>query len=398
MLQVLKALPYTSVTLHATITPGKIAQRLPRASDLPSWAKATLSRLAQGQSSNQQDTVDALAALLAAQAPIVLHVEDLHEAEGEALALWVALSKAVRRSSGVGLIVTSRQEPPDAFTVQQSPPLTLEESWELLEEEAGASLPADAVAWIHEFAAGNPLFTLEFFRFLRRHGNLWRDGRRWRWRAPEALRIPSSVEVLIVQAIHRAELSEEAVTLMRLKALLPLGTSDEVLAQVMRVTEAELSRLSAQLEAAGILREGGFVHPLYRELLIRELQRDERGRLAGQIVEAFATTEPEMAAPYVADAGFRGEVALDILERAATEAERHGRERQAGEFLSSAATYASGERKRDLLLRAARLLHVLHPFQAQRLTERVLEVEPHHVEAGLLLARSLVRQGEGERA
>ncbi len=125
VLQVLKALPYTSVTLHATITPGKIAQRLPRASDLPSWAKATLSRLAQGQSSNQQDTVDALAALLAAQAPIVLHVEDLHEAEGEALALWVALSKAVRRSSGVGLIVTSRQEPPDAFTVQQSPPLTL---------------------------------------------------------------------------------------------------------------------------------------------------------------------------------------------------------------------------------------------------------------------------------
>jgi tetratricopeptide (TPR) repeat protein len=185
---------------------------------------------------------------------------------------------------------------------------------------------------------------------------------------------------------------------MRLKALLPLATSNEVLAQVMRVTEAELSRLSAQLEAASILREGGFVHPLYRELLKRELTRDERQRLAGQIVEAFATTEPEMAAPYVADAGLRGEVALDILERAATEAERHGRERQAGEFLASAATYASGVKKRELLLRAARLLHVLHPSQAQRLTERVLEAEPHHLEASLLLARSLVRQGEGERA
>jgi tetratricopeptide (TPR) repeat protein len=395
--QALQGLPYPSYMLQAATPPARLPQRLPRSSDLPPWAKGTLARLAQEQPTSLQDTIDALAALLAAQAPVVLHVEDLHEVEGEGLELWTSLAGAVRGSPGVGLIVASRQMPPEVFAAQRPPPLTLEESWALL-EAAGAALPADAVAWIYEHAAGNPLFTLEFLRFLRRQGNLWSDGRRWRWRAPGTLRIPANVETLISQTVRRAALDEDAKVFMWAKALLPADTPDALVAKVVTIDRAGLEEVKGQLGRGGILHGNDFVHPLYREVQAAALSPKNRARLAGRIVAALGPTHPESAAPFVGEAGLSGPAALDLLTRAAQAAAVQGRARQAGAWFVAAAGHNKGVKKRRLLLEAAHSLKDIRTAEATRLAEQVLEAEPDNVNAVLLLARCLVLQGEGERA
>ena len=394
--QALKDLSYQSYSVHASIPLAKLLQRLPK-TGLPSWARTILARLSEDKAVPSEDVSDSLGALLAEQAPVALHVEDLHEVDGERLELWTSLATLAKRSPGVALIVTSRQAPPEIFEALQPPPLALEEAAELLAGEAGSALPEAAVVWLHEHAAGNPLFTLEFFRYLRRQGNLWSDGGRWRWRDPETLRIPTSIEVLVSQAIQSAALSDAAARFMNAKALLPVGTSYELMVQVADVEEA-LPVVRAELEANGILREGVFAHPLYREMLKRELPRGVRAALSRRIITTLAATEPETAAPFLDEAGLDEDGALEILVRAAGVAEHRGHERHAGELLARAAEYAAGERKRELLLDAARFLHAVQPARAQQLLERVLEAEPLHVEGALLLARCLLLQGEGERA
>ncbi|WP_407571805.1 hypothetical protein [Deinococcus altitudinis] len=82
----------------------------------------------------------ALAAHLHALDPIVLSLENLHEAIAERSAFSGDLAVVLRKLKGVGLLATGR-ESFASFTVLSVPELGLAESVQLLETEAGAALP-----------------------------------------------------------------------------------------------------------------------------------------------------------------------------------------------------------------------------------------------------------------
>ena len=391
-------LSFPVYSVMAAVSPAQLPRSLPRAAGLPAWARTVLGNLQDDRLTGGQELVDAVAAILAAHAPVVLHVEDFHEASELAQTLWSALALSVQRSPGVGLLVTSRQPSPAGFTPDPLPALTRAEIARVLEHVTGAALPAEATDWIEDRALGNPLFALEFYRYLRKRGNLWHDGSSWRWRVPTSTHLPDKLETLVSHMFQELALEEGANTFVQLKALLPTGTSEQLLAQIAGLSDKEIQGVKNTLKQQGILGEQDFVHPLYREVLVAGLNRPTKRELARRIVTVLEEANPEQAAPFVADAGLTDQRAVKLLLRAADHARLRGLTRQAGELLSRAAGHTQGRQRSELLLQAANALQDNQPAQTQRLAERVLEAEPANVEATLLLARCLVVQGEGERA
>ena len=103
-LALLRATPYQSFTVHATQTLETIVLALPRPKKASIWLEQTLNRLLRGEPSEPGALLETFTALLSANAPLILHVEDLHEAEPERLEFWKQLALAVVRIRGVGLI------------------------------------------------------------------------------------------------------------------------------------------------------------------------------------------------------------------------------------------------------------------------------------------------------
>lgn len=183
--------PCKGFSFHATAPLAELSRTLPRPQKLPLWAERVLERLARGECAEASRVADALGALLAALAPVIVHLEDLHEADPPRHELLTALAQQVNRTRGVALLVTSRIQPPEPFEAVRLEPLDSRASAEVLQAEVGASLPEEATHWIYARARGNPLFTLEYLRYLARAGFLWNDGQRWHWRAPRLACCPS---------------------------------------------------------------------------------------------------------------------------------------------------------------------------------------------------------------
>lgn len=340
--QVSSTLSFPVYRVLAAVNLSHLARHLPRAAALPIWARTALFRLAADQPVDRVAAADALAALLTAHAPIVLHVEDLHDATDEQLEFWTELARSVQRSPGVGLLATGRQPPPLGFGADSLPALTLPETARMLANEAGSTVPPEAVDWIHAQTLGNPLFSLEYYRYLRQRGNLWHGGRSWHWREPEAPHVPTSVEFLISEFIARLELDEASQTFIQVKALLPLDATDTVAARAMGVNEEAFGEAKRVLTQYGVLRGDSFIHPLYREVLNESIVGRDRHRLAEQLVASLGEPHPELAAPLVSAANLSDEASLELLTRAGEHALVHGRVRQAGELLAAAAEHAEG--------------------------------------------------------
>ncbi|MER3443370.1 MAG: hypothetical protein C4333_04295, partial [Meiothermus sp.] len=302
------------------------------------------------------------------------------------------------RARGVGLLFTSRTPPPEPLEPFPLGALSPEDSTALLQEQAGGELPAEASAWIFQRARGNPLFGLEYFRHLSRLGYLWSDGRRWRWREPEGKTMPTSVEALIVQLTRGQSLAPVAEAAPMARALLPSSSSPQLWAQAAGLELRELTQAEEELERQGLLAEGEFVHPLFAEVVRREMPPQERQAIARRAIEALSIPDPEGAAAFVEAAGLDAAQALTLLERAAHSAQHRGQGRQGAEFLAQATRYARGEARAALAFRAAWQLQGFDPNRAAALSEVALQTDPHHLEARFLLAELLSRLGRGEEA
>lgn len=397
------ALSFPSCVVAAALPARLTPYHLPRAASLPQWTRTVMSRLAAAEPVRPEDAADAIGVVLAASAPVMLQLEDLHDALPERVDFWTLVARVVARSPGVALVATSRRPPTEAFTAERLSALSPESAAHLLEREAASGLPAETAAWVYARAAGNPLFTLEFFRYLRRSGSLWHDGRAWRWRAPEESHLPATIEALVSESMHAVPLGVSAQLFVDLKALLPSTIPREVLLRVTGLSSNEVGMAEQALVARGILRDHDsgnhdFVHPLYREALVQGLAPARHQRLAKQIVAALAEHDPETAAVFAADAALPDRAALSLLGRAATVAAGQGRRVRAGELLATAADHAEGDEAHCLRLQAAGHLRKIQPRRARDLAERVLAAEPENVEALLLFATCLTLLGEGGRA
>jgi tetratricopeptide (TPR) repeat protein len=383
------------LSLHASSSFASLARAIPKPKKLATWAARSLERLEQGETLETSAIINALGTTLAGLAPFVLHLEDVHEVDLERLAFIEQLAHTIQRTKGVGLLVTSRKEPPEPFYSVRLEPLLEQVSEELLARELTATLPKEASQWIYSKAAGNPLYTLEYLRYLARQGYLWNDGKVWRWRKPEQTFMPVTVEALIEQQLTRAKTSALNSYVLEARAFLPLEVSDDVWMKVARVSRDELQTVIQDLQQRSIFRDNNFIHPLYKEVTLQTLKQPRRQHLARRIIGAL-NNAPEAVALYVDDANLDKKQALALLTKAAHHAREENKNLQAGHLLAKAVPYAEGEARGNLALEAAGLLEGLDYPRMLELAAQASQLLPEPSEALYLQAVALALQGNYE--
>ncbi|MDX2006810.1 MAG: AAA family ATPase [Meiothermus sp.] len=394
--QTLKDLGCRNHSFHAREPLFSVVRGLPRPSGrqtLPAWAETILNRIGEGEAVEPRKSAEALAALLSALAPVVLCFEDIHEADPERLDLIKTLAPMVSRSKGVGLLVTGRALPPEGLEPVRLEPLSEEVSQRLLEGDIGNELPEAALSWIYRRAVGNPLFSLEYVRFLARQGFLWNDGRRWNWREPPDQTMPLTVEALIEQQLLEAARDVASRQALESRAVLPPVVSDSVWAEVAGLDVEVLDRTRETLQRLGILRGSEFAHPLFGEVQRRTLRPDRRRELAKRALLALGDINLRAAVEFVPDAELSPEESLDWLTRAAELEVAAGNSIQAARLRARAVQYAAGEERGRMALEVAQQLKY-HDLDASLSLSQIAAINPANgPHVAELVAGLLARQG-----
>lgn len=386
-----------SLSLHATTATSAVLQSIPKAQRLPAWTLAITAKLERGEFVEDSALIDAIQATLQMSAPFILHLEDIHEVSPARLEWLGKLADGVKRGRGVALIVTSRQAPPESFEAVQLEPLTLDETRALLEGEIGAPLPQEALRWIHGRAAGNPLYTLEFFRFLARQGFVWNDGRRWHWRKPDREIMPVTVEALIERILTIATDTPVLRDVLGAKAVLPVGSGEALWATVSGHALEVVQLAELELERCGVLVRGEFAHPLYREVQHQGVSVEQQRVFVRRAIQALEQN-PENVADFLEEADLDPVETFALLERAAASASRRGDERQSARWMARAVMVHRRETDISLALETAEQLRDSDPIIATQLIEWVLEIKPSEARALFLLAILFAQQMQFDRA
>jgi tetratricopeptide (TPR) repeat protein len=370
------------------------ARSVPRSNRTPDWAQRALAQLELRQPMEAKAVADALGAVLVALAPFVLVLEDAHEANPETAAVIAHLARIVGRSRGVGLIITASQLEPALDGVLETVTLDgLGETAlrELLETEVNGTLPPEVLAWIGARSGGNPLFALEYLRFLRRSGQLWSDAQRWRWREPGTELVPVSIEALVARSLENVRNDPELEAALRARAMLP----DADLGRWSRVSGLagpRLEKATIHLEREGVLVSGEFTRPIVASVILASLTPSERRRLSQDAVHALRDDAPEFAAALVEGAQLEPSVSVPVLEKGARAALEAGRTAAAARFMAQASELADAPDRARLTLEAARLFKASDPTEALRLASLAAALDPSE-DAIFLQAELLARTG-----
>jgi tetratricopeptide (TPR) repeat protein len=340
------------------------------------------------------DMAAALGAALSACAPVILHVEDLHECDADRRSLVIHIGRAVHRTKGVGIVVTSRETTPEPFTPHRLEPLDPDASQRLLVSEAGFELPDEAVAWISRRAAGNPLYTLEYFRYLSRLGHLWNDGTSWRWRPPRDGVIPTSVEALVGQRLLQAQADPVDGKVLAALAYVGSDAPDSLVAAVTDQPAHDLRERVGRLGQAGVLHGREFAHPLFRELSAKAATHTAVRDMARRAIAALGA-DGSAAARFVADAHLPDAQALALLEAAAATTTDTVR---AARLLAEATSYATGPTLTRLALQSAVVLQNNDLPEAIRIIALANAQGEPSSELSRLRVHLLARDGRQEEA
>jgi hypothetical protein len=399
--EVLRHASCQHLSAHATVPLLELVRLLPMVQHLPIWAERLDDRVRQAEHLEDETVLDLLAAKLSALAPFVLYLEDLHEVGREQRELIVQLARKAGRIKGVGLLVSSRQMPPEPFAAHRLEPLSREAVRKLLEAEVNAALPVAALDWIHARAAGNPLFTLEFFRHMARQGVIWSDGQRWHWRTPDREGMPATVGMLIEQQLLSVGQDLKSQRALETKVLIETRTPKTPLARdvwmrASQLSADELEVAQRTLERGGVLIGDGFAHPLYREIGFAQLNVAQRSQIARRVLEAV--DNPRLRAQFLDDADLGLDASRTILLEAAQEARDSGAELQAGRFLARAVPLYAAEAQAEIALEAAQQLRYLDVNEAERLALIAAEHLEHRFAATWLRAELLAEQSRGLEA
>jgi DNA-binding winged helix-turn-helix (wHTH) protein/tetratricopeptide (TPR) repeat protein len=239
-----------------------------------------------------------LFAVLAADYPGILLLEDLQWADESSLALLGHVVRLLPRTRSL-LVITCRDVParenrPLARALEgvtrsalgeriQLGNLTLEDVASMIEAHTCGEVPRGVCADVHELSRGNPLFALELARLLARPG-----------RDRDERVMDEKLEVQAVIARRLLSLPEPAQhALLAASVLSPefeLAELSGILQEPAQVTLARLDVCIAHdvMVDAGAGTRFRFAHPLMRESAYGSLRRAERARLhrlAGEWIE-----------------------------------------------------------------------------------------------------------------
>jgi tetratricopeptide (TPR) repeat protein len=370
VLEVLKGASCPTVSVRAVAPISNLIQVLPRPKRLAVWVERELEK--------PEPSLEAIMALLVGLAPVVIHVEDLHEATIIQFEFWQALARGITRSRGLAIMATSRVTLPEPFETITLEALSSEASGQLLESKIGARLPNEASDWIYARAAGNPLFTLEFLGFLTRRGLIWSDGSSWHWRVPDHDLLPVTVEAMIERAISEACTDTITRTVLEARAYLEhlepnLKLEPGVWAKIAGLSLEILERAERNLNVRGVLNETGFAHPLFREVPIKNISKPLRQAFARRVLEVLPL---EVGGLFIEDAQLGPERSLELLRQVTEQSKTPGR------WLALAIKFSSGEDRARLALDAARELTGTDLHLAEKLYRITLE---HNHDSAVML-------------
>jgi tetratricopeptide (TPR) repeat protein len=307
------------------------------------------------------------------------------------------LADKIQRTKGVGLLVTSRTQPPAPFEPYRLEPLELASTRQLLEGELGVAPPKEATDWMFERSRGNPLFALEHLRYLVRGGYLWSDGQRWNWRAPLQGLLPVTVEALIERLIADIRQQPGAMAALEARAILPWQVEPQVWAEVAGLPEAEFASARRELERRGLLRSEAFAHPLFKEVTERTLLPERRRALALNALTALQS-DAVAAAAFVEQAAIAPHHAQQVLSQAVQQSQQHKNPVMAARLLGQIVAYTEGPQQAEAALKAAQALKTVDVIEAARLALLAESTELYRIPARYLRAELEAIQGRLKEA
>lgn len=374
--QVIEVLPCTRVSIHAAEPLRWLHSRLPATpKSLPLWAQQVLKQIKDQQVVPEKFLAQALCSYFTALAPVVLHLEDVHEASAEQLALWIQIAQMLGKSKGVALIATSRLPLPAVFQEISLRPLEFDAAQDVLQAATEYPLPIEAVNWIYGRSLGNPLYALEFFGHFTENGALWSDGHEWFWREPNNDVLPRSLEDLIVTRLENVVNQTSDSQLLR-QVLIELALLPPEVFQLNQHQE-HLAAIGL-LERARVWQNETFVHPLYKEVLREKLWSTTREQIARDKLDLVINTAPESAGIVVKAANFEPDAELGVWKRLADIAQSSGNKLIAGRALVQAVRISPQEEKALLASMASGLLRNIDRSEWFRLSEIAFQLEPQN--------------------
>jgi len=269
------------------------------------------------------------------RAPLLLSIDDLHWADGDALRLFLFLARElrdapllllgtyrdveVRRGHALARVLGDLAREPHVARVTLRG-LAAGEVAQLAASVAGERLEAALAQALSELTEGNPFFVQEMARWLRESGRLAAGG-------AHALTLPQGVRDAVGRRLDA--LTEPTNALLRVAAVIGREFSALLLAEAARV-ESPLAALSEAAGAGVVLAHSElpgrfrFAHALVRQTLYEELPVAQRVVLHRRVAEALARTAapaPELAHHFFeALPGGTGEEAVRACAAAAADA------------------------------------------------------------------------------
>ncbi|HLY28779.1 MAG TPA: AAA family ATPase, partial [Aggregatilineales bacterium] len=263
---------------------------------------------------------------LAAQAPLVLVLEDVHWADPSSVEMLIKLlplvfqarllfcivSRADRDVPGWKLITAAHELLGDSLLEIRLQPLTEAASQELVSNLLEIQdLPGNVRSLIYRKAEGNPFFVEEVIRMLIDRSIITHEGDRWvAAKQVETVEIPDTLFGLLLARIDRQP--DDVKRTMRIASVIGRQFPVRVLEQVMERDSAQaLAASLSTLESASLIRlaqvepdlEYLFRHALIQDAAYESLLKKDRQRLhlaVGRILESLDAERIGELAPVLA--------------------------------------------------------------------------------------------------
>jgi tetratricopeptide (TPR) repeat protein len=362
----LQVVPMVGGLLAATLTTASALRGKPKADVAPSREALFVQYLD-------------LVRKLAADAPLVLFLDDLHWADQSSIALLTHVTRGIA-AQPVLVVGTLRSDEvvlerhPVADLIRELEREELARRLELGELE-GASLEALLAAefggdvseplarWVIETAGGNPLFASELCRLLRQSESVVEEKGEWHLTgAAREIEVPRTAEAVVERRVERLE--PESIRVLQYASIQGTEFDSTTLAQLLEEDELDvLDRLEKIERRHQLVRTTGeldlpdgdiattlrFSHALLQTVLYRQVVGKRRlllHRKCGEILETLHTKDTVAVANQLARHFHEGRVkdsAFRYAGLAADTARRVYAHWEAVEFLKIALQHSPGE-------------------------------------------------------
>jgi tetratricopeptide (TPR) repeat protein len=324
--------------------------------------------------------------------PLVIVLEDLHDADRGTLDLLVHMA---RNLQGTRLLLVGTYRDVE---VDRAHPLsgalaelrrggdiprlllrglTADEVQRMMSQLSGQEVPWRLAEAVHRQTEGNPLFIQEVLRYLVEEGLIKREDGRWRRASediPLELGIPEGLRDVIGKRLSR--LSAETNTVLAMAAVMGREFRLDVLTRVAGLDDEALETALAEARSVAVVEErtapGGavsyrFTHAFFRQTLYEETIAPKRIRLHQQVARALEAVYGKRLEEHAAELAEHYAYSSDPADLAKAVAY--------GELAAQRAmsVYAYGEAERHLE-QALKVQEVLDPDDKPKRCDLLLEL------------------------